>query len=41
MNAQDLGLNATPYDPAYHSATTGAPLWDPVQVGHAYRNALP
>lgn len=41
LTAQDLGLKVAPYDPAQYSATTGAPLWDPAQVGHAYRQALP
>lgn len=41
LTAQDLGLKVTPYDPSAYATSTGAPLWDPVQVGHAYRNALP
>lgn len=41
LTAQDLGLNVTAYDPAQYATTTGAPLWDPAQVGLAYRNAMP
>lgn len=41
LTAQDLNLKVNTYDPTQYAATTGAPLWDPVQVGNAYRNALP
>lgn len=41
LTAQDLGLKVTPYDPAQYAAATGAPLWDPAQVGRAYRETLP
>ncbi|MGD9508952.1 MAG: TolC family outer membrane protein [Geminicoccaceae bacterium] len=41
LTARDLGLDVVPYDATEYATTTGAPLWDPVQVGQAYRNALP
>jgi len=41
LTAQDLNLKVTPYDPTQYAAATGAPLWDPVQVGHTYRNMFP
>jgi outer membrane protein len=41
LSAQELGLPVEPYDAGRYAAATGAPLWDPAEVGHAYRDLRP